>query len=169
MKGLDRHDDKYHVIHLLDSIYYGNINNSYQKDGFGIQQNFEFHTYIGYWKSNRIEGLGLIILESGELVYANFKQDEIDGLGIVDNGTTLRCGIFKNSEIVGVGYEYNYGLKNWKMSRYHKGISIEIMKEETCDIEHELPKMVKIEQSIYFHLYHYLHRIYFPELSFQVC
>jgi len=54
MKGLDKNQDKYHIIHLLDCIYYGNLNYSYQKEGFGIQQSFDFHTYIGYWKSNRI-------------------------------------------------------------------------------------------------------------------
>lgn len=115
---------KYHTMHLLDSIYVGWMNTSYQKDGFGIQQTFEFNTYIGQWKSNRIEGLGLVLLESGEQIYAYFKHDQIDGLGIVDNGSILRCGIFKNYQMVGVGFEYNYGLKTWKMSRYHKGIPI---------------------------------------------
>lgn len=61
-------------------------------------------------------------------MYGNFKHDEIDGLAIIDNGSTLRCGVYKNSQIIGVGYEYNYGAKNWKMSRYHKGIAIELLK-----------------------------------------
>lgn len=47
---------------MIDSIYLGQLNNSYQKDGFGIQQTFEFDTYIGYWKSNKAEGIGLVIL-----------------------------------------------------------------------------------------------------------
>jgi hypothetical protein len=109
---------------LIDSIYYGQLNSSYQRDGFGIQQTFSFDTYIGYWHNNKTEGLGLVILANSVLIYANFNRDSIDGLTIVDNGEILNCGIYRNHEMVGVGFEYNYSLKSWKMQRYHKGIAI---------------------------------------------
>lgn len=93
-----------HTIHLLDCIYMGQMNNSYQKDGFGIQQAFSFDTYIGYWKNNKIEGLGLLLFHTGLVIYANFYRDTIDGLTICDDGDILTCGIFRNQEIVGVGF-----------------------------------------------------------------
>lgn len=34
------HESKLHQIHQIDSIYLGQLNSSYQKDGFGIQQTF---------------------------------------------------------------------------------------------------------------------------------
>lgn len=34
------HENRMHIIHLIDSIYLGQLNSSYQKDGFGIQQTF---------------------------------------------------------------------------------------------------------------------------------
>lgn len=46
-------DNRLHTVHQLDSIYYGQLNSSYQKDSFGIQQTFEFDTYMGYWKNNK--------------------------------------------------------------------------------------------------------------------
>lgn len=66
----------------------------------------------------------MVILASGVLIYANFNRDAIDGLTIVDNGDILLCGIYRNHEMVGVGFEYNHQLKLWKMQRYHKGYSI---------------------------------------------
>ncbi len=97
-----------HTIHQLDSIYNGQLNNSYQKDGFGLQQTFNFDTYIGYWKNNKIEGLGLVILSNGTFIYANFARNAIDGMAIIDNGHLLICGIYRDGQIVGVGFEYNH-------------------------------------------------------------
>lgn len=111
-------------MHQLDSIYYGKVNNSYQKDGFGILQTLDFDTYLGYWRNNKTEGLGLVVLANGTIIYANFNRDVIDGLAIIDDGDLLVCGIYRNRMIVGVGFEYNHGLKVWKMNRYHKGIAI---------------------------------------------
>ncbi len=48
--------------------------------------------------------MGLVILASGVLIYANFNRDAIDGLTIVDNGDILLCGIYRNHEMVGVGF-----------------------------------------------------------------
>lgn len=47
----DKH--RLHTVHQLDSIYMGQMNSSYQKDGFGIQQTFDFNTYIGHWHNNK--------------------------------------------------------------------------------------------------------------------
>lgn len=93
-----------HIIHFIDSIYFGQLNNSYQKDGFGIQQTCNFDTYIGYWKNNKAEGLGLVILANGTVIYGNFVRDDIDGLAIISDGNILRCGVFRNKQIMGVGF-----------------------------------------------------------------
>ena len=70
-----KREDKVHVIHQIDSTYLGQLNTSYQKDGFGIQQTFNFDTYIGTWKCNKADGKGLIILATGTIIYANFVRD----------------------------------------------------------------------------------------------
>lgn len=49
------------TIHQLDCIYYGEINKSYQREGFGILQTIEFDTYFGFWKNGKAEGVGLIV------------------------------------------------------------------------------------------------------------
>jgi hypothetical protein len=92
------------TVHQLDSIYYGQLNNSYQKDGFGVLQTFEFDMYLGYWRNNKTEGLGLVILSTGTIIYANFNRDTVDGLTIIDDGNLLVCGIYRNHMIVGVGF-----------------------------------------------------------------
>jgi hypothetical protein len=53
------------TIHQLDSTYYGEINKSYQKDGFGILQTLPFEMFFGFWKNNRPEGLGLVLFPTG--------------------------------------------------------------------------------------------------------
>lgn len=40
IKNMKVHESKLHQIHQIDSIYLGQLNSSYQKDGFGIQQTF---------------------------------------------------------------------------------------------------------------------------------
>lgn len=79
----------------------------------------------------------------------------------MDDGSILRCGIFRNGEISGVGFEYHYQVKTWKMCRFHKGIAIEVIKEEMSDLINAPPKMINIEQSLFFHLYSYLKKDYF--------
>ena len=70
-----RREDRVSVIHQVDSIYAGQLNSSYQKDGFGILQTFNFDTYLGFWRCNKAEGRGLVLLSSGVIIYANFARD----------------------------------------------------------------------------------------------
>ena len=53
------------LIHELDCIYWGEINRSYQREGFGVLQTIDFDMYFGFWKNNKAEGKGLIVLGRG--------------------------------------------------------------------------------------------------------
>jgi hypothetical protein len=83
------------TIHQLDCIYYGEINKSYQKEGFGILQALSFEHYVGFWKNNKVEGLGLVIFPGGEVIYGEFSRNTLNGIGIVDDGKFLRLGVFE--------------------------------------------------------------------------
>ena len=107
-------------------------------------QTSDFETYLGFWKNNKADGLGLIIYPSGTMVYANFSRNEISGVAITDDRITLRIGVFNHMELVGIGFEYEYEKRLWKMSRFHKGLTIEIIKEEREVREGVVPKMISI-------------------------
>lgn len=81
-------------IHQLDCIYYGEINKSYQREGFGILQTIDFEHYIGFWKNGKAEGKGMVVYPSGEIIYGMFSRDQLSGLGVVDNDRILRVGVF---------------------------------------------------------------------------
>ena len=72
---MKRNDKQLYVSHFIDSVYLGQLNNSYQKNGFGIVQNFKFDTYFGTFRNNMAEGLGLVVFNDGLVVYANFVRD----------------------------------------------------------------------------------------------
>lgn len=111
-------------MHLIDGIYEGFINASYQRDGFGILQTNDFQTYIGYFKYNKLHGLGMVIYTDGSIIYGNFRNGEFQGIGLADNGLQLQIGTFKGPSMVGIGYEYSYKACGWKMNTYHKGVAI---------------------------------------------
>ena len=67
--------DKINIIHLIDCIYLGHLNDSFQRNGFGIIQTFQFDTYVGYFRNNKAEGLGLVLFETDLIIYANFVRD----------------------------------------------------------------------------------------------
>ncbi len=90
-----------------------------------MQQTSDFHTYIGFWKTNKIHGIGMIVYPEGGLIYGNFKDNQIFGLALTDNKKRLRVGIFENSKIAGIGFQYNYADTKWKFCRFHKGVAIE--------------------------------------------
>jgi hypothetical protein len=79
----------------LDCIYYGEINKSYQKEGFGILQTLNFETYVGFWKNNKVEGTGIVVFQGGETIYGEFTRNTLGGMGIVNDGKTLRLGVFE--------------------------------------------------------------------------
>ena len=154
---------KHHCIHQTDSIFYGSLDPSFRKDGFGILQTFNFETYVGHWKNNKAEGIGMIIYPSGEIIYGTFERDTVEGIFLLDNHSSIILGVLRNQLISGIGYSYHYHQKNWKMMKYHKGVSIEIIKEEICDIDISLPKMLNVEQNLFFHLHSYLNKNFFRD------
>jgi len=83
--------------------------------------------YLGFWRSNKAHGIGLVIYPEGGIIYGNFKDNDLNGLALVDNKKKLRIGIFENFQITGIGIEYVYSQTKWKLSSFHKGISIETL------------------------------------------
>jgi hypothetical protein len=98
------HNYKAVRTHLIDGIYQGVVNSSYQRDGFGILQTDEFQTFIGEFRYNRPHGIGLIIYSNGSIIYGHFKGGEIDGITLTDNERELKVGTFKGCEMLGIGF-----------------------------------------------------------------
>ena len=40
-----------------------------------MQQTNDFHMYVGFWKCNKTNGIGMIIYPEGGLIYGNFKDN----------------------------------------------------------------------------------------------
>lgn len=110
--------------HLIDAIYHGIVNSSYQRDGFGILMTDDYDTFLGYFRYNKLHGLGLIVYKDGGVIYGNFNNGQLEGITLSDNSHQLQVGSFYNNGMVGVGFEYNYDQSLWKMNRYHKGVAI---------------------------------------------
>jgi hypothetical protein len=70
-------DRKIVRTHLIDGIYEGLVNASYQRDGFGILQTDDFQTYVGHFKYNKPNGLGLIFYSDGSIIYGNFQNGQL--------------------------------------------------------------------------------------------
>jgi len=43
-------------------------------------------------------------LPNGTFIFANFIRNAIDGLTIIDDGNNLICGIYRDFQMVGVGF-----------------------------------------------------------------
>jgi len=141
--------------HLLDGIYQGFVNSSYARDGFGIIQTENFDTYIGFFKFNKIHGTGLIIYRDGAMIYGTFKNGVISGLSLTDSRSHLHIGTFSQQGMKGIGFEYISDKKLWKMNRYHKGVSIEVLNEEQMEDEHDIPDMMNLEPAVLRHYINY--------------
>lgn len=141
-------------MHLIDAIYQGMVNSSYQRDGFGILQTDQFDTYLGYFKYNRLHGLGLILYSDGSIIYGNFVHGQVQGIALTDNSHEMQIGVFAKNGLTGVGFEHNYGQGVWKMSKYHKGVAIETLNEEIAKLD-EIPDMLSLESGILKHLIQY--------------
>ena len=78
------------TIHQLDCVYHGEINKSYQREGFGLLQTLYFDTYAGFWKNNKAEGRGVIFYREGVILFGCFSRNHLSGPTIYDNGAFLR-------------------------------------------------------------------------------
>lgn len=83
------------TTHMIDGIYQGFINTSYQRDGFGTLQTENYQTYIGFFKYNKMHGLGLIIYPDGCIIYGNFYQGRLEGIALTDNLREMQIGTYK--------------------------------------------------------------------------
>ena len=52
-----------------------------------------FETYFGFWKNNKADGLGLVVYPSGDVIYAEFSRNVINGVALIDDGRFLRLGV----------------------------------------------------------------------------
>lgn len=131
--------------HLIDGIYQGEVNRSYQRDGFGILLTEDFEAYIGFFKYNKPHGLGLIVYGDGSMIYGFFKAGLLEGIGLTDNGHQLQIGTLKDAMVAGIGYEYNYQGHGWKMSSYHRGVPIDTLREESLALSERAPNMLTLQ------------------------
>jgi hypothetical protein len=132
-------------------MFQGFVNSSYQRDGFGLLQTDDFDTYLGFFRYNRLHGPGLLLYRDGSLLYGSFRQGDLSGVGLTDNAHQLQLGLFTPRGMMGIGFEYNHQRRSWKMNRYHKGVSIETLNEETRDLEEGPPSMLSLEPAILKH------------------
>jgi hypothetical protein len=54
-------------------------------------------------------------------VYGNFVKDQLDGIGLVDDGKIVKIGVWAKNELNGIGYEWDRDRFLWKMVRWRKG------------------------------------------------
>ena len=66
--------------HLLDSIYNGFINSSYQRHGYGFLLTSDFDAFLGVFKFNQPHGQGLVFFRDGSILYGSFKKGQIEGV-----------------------------------------------------------------------------------------
>jgi hypothetical protein len=118
---------------------------------------------MGYFKYNRPNGLGLIFYTDGSVIYANFHHGQLEGIGLADNGTQLQIGTFRASSLVGIGFEYSYIDTRWKMNSYHKGVSIEVIREEQLPLEDGIPNILTLESEVLSHYLNYSKKRYFSK------
>lgn len=97
-------DFKLVLTHLIDGVYQGFVNSSYQRDGFGILQTDKFDTYIGFFRYNKIHGRGMIIYSDGSIIYGNFVHGKLEGIGLADNNHQLQIGTFREEGLIGIGF-----------------------------------------------------------------
>jgi hypothetical protein len=68
----------------------------------------------------------------------------MEGIGLSDNGLQLQVGTFRGTSLMGMGFEYFYNNGTWKMNSYHKGVPIELVKEEKMPIGEGIPNILTL-------------------------
>ena len=61
--------------------YYGNLNNQFQKHGFGSSQDIHNIRYTGYWKNHKKHGTGKLIWPDGSYYIGIWKNGRYTGKG----------------------------------------------------------------------------------------
>lgn len=146
--------------HLVDGIYQGFVNSSYQRHGFGIIQDSEFDHFIGFFKHNHPHGPALVIFRDGHLLYGSFVKGHLTGVTLTHTSQLMQLGMFSEIGMVGIGFEHNYETKVWKMNRYYKGVAIETLSEESQP-EEAIPEMLSLEPTILRHYLNFRSRQFF--------
>ena len=93
-------------IHLIDAVYQGFVNSSYQRDGFGVILTEKYELYMGFFKFNKMHGIGLIIFEDGSIIYGHFNQGKLEGIVLTDNMGEMQIGTYQQEGMVGIGFQY---------------------------------------------------------------
>lgn len=117
-----------------DGRYFGEVKNNFL-DGFGILEYTSGYIYKGFWKQNRMHGIGQFYKESklinasgkyymeSKLIYeGEYKNGKLNGIGKLYNDDGFYEGEFAN------GFFNGCGLYSWKIKIFLKGIG-KIMKK----------------------------------------
>ena len=82
---------------------------------------------MGFFRLNKMHGLGLIIYADGSMIYGNFYHGKLEGIALTDSLQWMQIGTYKQQGLVGIGFEYSYQSQTWKMSRYHRYVPIDTL------------------------------------------
>lgn len=65
---------------------------------------YNFDTYLGYWRNNLLHGLGLIVFRNGTMMYTHFNRNNPDSLRVIKLKDKLVVGTFVKNQIHGIGF-----------------------------------------------------------------
>ena len=92
---------------LLENIRQQISSSIYLNNNINEERKFEFGTYQGELKNNKIEGKGTFIYNDGYKYKGEFKNEKFEGKGILSYKNDIRYeGEFKNGIFEGKGKEY---------------------------------------------------------------
>ena len=111
-----------------NETYFGQVNNSRQKHGFGKLFS-PLYERIGTWINDRFQGWGREIRKNGEIYEGKFVNNILNGKGKYKYGNTLYIGDFVNYDRHGKGElfteNYHY-IGDFDTNRFHGKGRIEI-------------------------------------------
>jgi hypothetical protein len=50
---------------------------------------------MGFFKYNKMHGLGLMIFDDGSLIYGHFNQGKLEGVVLTDNMGEIQVGMYQ--------------------------------------------------------------------------
>lgn len=116
---------------------------------------------MGFFKFNKMHGIGLIVYPDGSMIYGNFNQGQLEGVALTDNSRQMHLGTYQSEGIVGIGFEYSYSKMSWKMCRYHKHVPLDLIKQQRMEERDQSPQMLNFQPQILQHFIRYKSKQFF--------
>ena len=160
----NNHDSTIYEFH--NGIYQGELFD-FKRNGYGLFFWDNSQVYLGQWKDDFMEGIGMIFFGFGGYLYGKFTKNKLNGPGVMifPNGD-IYASYWKNGKLHEKCLKYCNEDKSWCYIRYYYGIKLEGEKSMNCeDIYQEFLKIKNeiIENSPFeYKEFHYT----FPYASF---